>query len=93
VSVRLTGSTRKEIVKRIIGMAQIGVLRDSSGKENGEDVIATSYLTEEVKSFLKSLTSFSSIVNWSKRLRGVLAKFSLINIVIYLGTKPLTCKH
>ena len=85
VSVRPTGSTRKkDIMDRIIGMAQIGALHDSSGEDNGEDVIAISYLTEEVKSFLKSLPSFSSVMHWSKRLRGVLAEFSLINIVIYL---------
>ena len=65
-------------------MAQIGAVHDSSGEENGEDVIAISYLTEEVKSFLKSLPSFSNVTQWSKKLSGVLAEFTLINIVIYL---------
>ena len=93
VSVCLTSSTcKKDIVDRIIGMAQIGALRDSSGEENSEDVTAISYLTKEVKSFLKSLPSFSSVTHWSKRLRGILAEFSLINIVMD-GTKLLTCKH
>jgi len=85
LSIRLTGSTRKkDIVDRIIGMAQIGAVHDSSGEENGEDMIAISYLTEEVKSFLKSLPTFSSVTQWSKKLSGVLAEFTLINIVIYL---------
>ena len=81
LSVHLTGSThKKDIVDRIVGMAQIGAVRDSSG----EDVIAILYLTEEVKSFLKSLPSFSKVTQWSKKLSGVLAEFTLINIVIYL---------
>ena len=85
VSVRYTGSTRKkDIVDRIIGMAQIGALRDSSGEDSGEDMTAISYLTEEVKSFLKSLPSISSVTHWSKRLKGVLAELSLINTIIYL---------
>ena len=97
LSVCLTGSTRKkDIVDRIVGMAQIGAVCDSSGEENGEDVIAISYLTEEVKSFLKSLPSFSNVTQWSKKLSGILAEFTLINIVIYLvygRDKLLTCKH
>ena len=85
LSVHLTGSThKKDIVDRIVGMAQIGAVCDSSGEENGEDVIAISYLTEEVKSFLKSLQLFSNVMQWSKKLSGVLAEFTLINIVIYL---------
>ena len=85
LSIRLTGSTcKKDIVDRIVGMAQIGAVRDSSGKENGEDVIAISYLTEEVKSFLKSLPSFSNVTQWSKKLSGILAEFTLISIIIYL---------
>jgi len=65
-------------------MAQIGMLYNSSGEENDEDVRAISYLIEEVKSFLKSLPLFSNIMQWSKRLRGILAEYSLINIAIYL---------
>ena len=71
--------------------------RDSPGKENGEDVVAISYLTKEVKSFFKSLLSFSNITQWNKKLSGVLAEFILINnIVIYLvygRIKLLTYKH
>ena len=85
LSVRLTGSThKKDIVDRIVGMAQIGVVRIPSEEDNAEDVIAISYLAEEVRLLLKSLPSFSSVADWGKKFSGVLAEFTLINIVIHL---------
>ena len=42
-------------------------------------------MTEEVRSFLKSLPSFSGVAEWGKNLSGVLVEFPLINIVIYLS--------
>jgi len=84
LSVRLTGSTRKkDIVDRIVGMAQIGAVCIPSEEDNAEDVIAILYLTEEVRSFLKCLPSYSSVADWGMKLNGILAEFTLINIAIY----------
>jgi len=84
LSAHLTGSTRKEdIVDRIVGMAQIRAVRIPSEEDNAKDVIAISCLAEEVRLLLKSLTSFSSVADWGKKLSGVLAEFTFVIYLVY----------
>jgi len=86
LSVCLTGSTRKkDTVDRIIGMAHIGAVRDSSGEENGENVIAILYLTaEEVVS--QELTTIFKCYTVEQEVE---RSASWINIVIYLVYRQL----
>ena len=84
VNVRLTGSSRKaDIVDRLIGMARIGATRDSSLDEETE-FTGISYITDEVRTVLRSLPSFSSVREWDKKLQGVLKDFTFMNLLIYL---------
>ena len=81
--IRLTGSTRKDdIIDRIVGMARIGALQ--CGNPESDDITTISYLTEETKSVLRSLPSFTSVTHWEKKLSGVLLEFTLMNLVVYL---------
>ena len=86
VSVRLTGSVRKnDIVDRLIGMAKIGATHKPI--DDGDDdceTLAISYITEDVKRVLRRLPGFSSVVDWEKRLVGVLKDFTFMNLLIYL---------
>ena len=88
VSVRLTGSVRKnDIVDRLIGMAKIGATHKPSDDFDDDDCeasLAISYITDDVKSVLKGLPGFSSVVEWDKRLNGALKDFTFMNLLIYL---------
>ena len=84
VNVRLTGSSRKvDIVDRLIGMARIGATRDDLLDED-VDFTGISYITDEVRSALRSLPAFSSVKEWNKKLNGVLKDFTFMNLLIYL---------
>ena len=81
VNVRLTGSSRKaDIVERLIGMAWIGATRDDSL----DDFSGISYITLKVREVLRRLPAFSSVKEWSKKLKGVLKDFTFMNLLIYL---------
>lgn len=87
VSVRLTGAVRKnDIVDRLIGMAKIGAVHSHSddGDDDCETSLAISYITEDVKRVLRRLPGFCSVVDWGKRLSGVLKDFTFMNLLIYL---------
>jgi len=86
VSVRLTGSVRKnDIVSRLIGMAKIGAThRPDDNEADSEASLSISYITEEVKQVLHRLPAFTDVVQWGKRIGGVLNEFTLINITVYL---------
>ena len=84
VNVRLTGSSRKaDIVERLIGMARIGATRDDS-LDDETDFSGISYVTLEVREVLRRLPAFSSVKEWSKKLKGVLKDFTFMNLLIYL---------
>ena len=84
VNVRLTGSSRKvDIVDRLIGMARIGATRDDLLDED-VDFTGISYITDEVRSALRSLPAFFSVKEWNKKLNGVLKDFTFTNLLIYL---------
>ena len=88
VSVRLTGSGKKnDIVDRLIGMAKIGATHKPSDDYSDDDCeasLAISYITEDVKRVLKGLSRFAGVVEWGKRLNGVLRDFTFMNLLIYL---------
>ena len=85
LGIRLTGSSRKgDIIERLIGMARIGAIKKYAQREEGGDVIAITYLTEEVKGVLRTLPPFSSVVDWSKSLGGKLKDFTFMNLLVYL---------
>ena len=65
-NIRLTGSSKKgEVMDRILAMARISAIR---GKHDEDDDEATgiSYITDEVKSVLRTLPLFSRVTEWSK---------------------------
>ena len=88
VSVRLNGSVRKnDIVDRLIGMAMIGATHKPSDDYDDDDCeasLAISYITDDVKRVLKELPGFSSVIEWGKRLNGVLKDFMFMNLLIYV---------
>lgn len=87
VSVRLTGAVRKnDIVDRLIGMAKIGATHKpvDDGDDDCEASLSISYITEDVKRILRGLPGFSSVVDWEKRLNGILKDFTFMNLLIYL---------
>ena len=84
MNVRLTGSSRKtDIVKCLIEMARIGATRDDS-LDDETDFSGISYITLEVREVLHRLPAFSSVKEWSKKLKGVLKDFTFMNLLIYL---------
>ena len=83
LSIRVTAATKKiELIDRIMAMAQIGAIRKQCSDE--EDSFSISYLTPEVKEVLRSLPSFSSVTEWSKKLAGVLTDYTFMNLLVYL---------
>ena len=83
LSIRVTAATKKtELIDRIMAMAQIGAIRKQCSDE--EDSFSISYLTPEVKEVLRSLPSFSSVTEWSKKLGGVLTDYTFMNLLVYL---------
>ena len=86
VNVRLAGSSRKaHIVDRMIGMTQIGAIRDDSLVEES-DFCGISYVTDidEVRGVLRGLPEFSRVKEWNKKLTGILKDFMFMNLLIYL---------
>ena len=78
---RLTGSSCKtDISERLIGMAWIGATRDDSLDDEG-DFSGVSYITNEVREVLHRLPAFSSVKEWSKKLKGVLKNFTFMNLL------------
>ena len=68
-------------------MARIGATHkpsDNCNDDDGEANLAISYITDSVKRVLKALPSFSSVVEWDKRLKDVLKNFTFMNLLIYL---------
>ena len=57
--------------------------QDSSLDEETE-FTGISYITDEVRTVLHSLPSFSSVKEWDKKLQGVLKDFTFMNLLIYL---------
>ena len=74
MSVRLNGSFRKgDIVERLVGMVKIRVTRKPEEDDSDSEVsLSIFYITEEVKLVLQGLPSFSDVVEWEKKLSGVL---------------------
>ena len=71
LGVRLAGSTRKaNIVERLLAMAKIGAVRDTSTDDTttGEIFTGISYITAEVRDALQQLPLFESIIHWKRRL-------------------------
>ena len=68
-------------------MVRIGVTHkpsDNCDDDDGEASLAISYITDGVKRVFKALPSFSSVVEWEKRLKDVLKDFTFMNLLIYL---------
>ena len=85
LGIHLTGSSRKgDIIEHLIGMARIGAIKKCAQREEGGDEIAITYLTEEVKGILRMLPPFSSVVDCSKSLGGILRDFTFMNLLMYL---------
>jgi len=85
LGVRLTGSLRKgNIIERLIGMARIGAIRKRAQPKEEDEEITITYLTEEVKGIPKALPAFSSVVDWSKLIGGILKDFTFMNLLVYL---------
>ena len=87
LGVRLAGSTRKaDIVERLLAMAKIGAVRDTSTDDTttGEIFTGISYITAEVRDALQQLPLFESITHWKKETRGTLRDFTFMNLLIYL---------
>ena len=87
LGVRLAGSTRKaDIVERLLAMAKIGAVRDTSTDDTttGEIFTGISYITAEVRDALQQLPLFESITHWKKETRGALKDFTFMNLLIYL---------
>ena len=82
LSVKLFGVLRKaNIVERLVSMAQLRcVHRD---KVDGDEDSGLPYVMDEVKEKLRGLPTFSSMDNWTKTLEGVVADFTLMNLLIY----------
>jgi len=69
----------KDILDRKVGMVQIGAVHESSCKGNGKDVIAISYLTEEVKSFIRVCQCFQVVCSGTRcRVASMLSLLKLI---------------
>ena len=64
-------------------MARIGATRDDLLDED-VDFTGICYITDEVRSALRSLPAFSSVKEWNKKLNGVLKDFTFTNLLIYL---------
>ena len=78
---------KNDIVDRLIGMAKIGATHKPSDDYRDDDCeasLAISYITEDVKHVLKGLPRFAGVVEWGKRLNGVLKDFTFMNLLIYL---------
>ena len=82
---------KNDIVDRLISMAKIRAMHkpsnDYSDDDDCEANLAISYITEDVKRVLKGLPRFASVVEWGKRLNGVLKNFTFMNLDI-LGVWP-----
>ena len=84
LSVKLSGVVRKaDIVERLVCMAQLGCVHwdEVDGKDS---VSGLAYVTHEVKEKLRGLPSLSSVDSWTKTLKGVIADFTFMNLLIYL---------
>ena len=84
LGVRLAGSTRRaDIVERLLAMAKIGAVRDTSTDDTttGEIFTGISYMTAEA---LQQLPLFESITHWKKETRGALRDFTFMNLLVYL---------
>ena len=84
LNIKLTGSSKKsEVIDRMFAMAHIGAIRGQRSSE-GDDITSMMYINEATKSVLKALSSFTSVKEWSKVLRGILKDFTFMNLLIYL---------
>ena len=55
--------------------------------DDGDDdckTLVILYITEDIKRILRRLPGFSSVVDWEKRIIGVLKDFTFMNLLIYL---------
>ena len=66
-------------------MAQIGEVSNTSN--DNTTPVTISYLTEEVKRILGWLPPFLRVTQWTKTLKGVLADFTFMNLLIYSSDK------
>jgi len=77
VIVRLTGSLHKaDIVNCLIGVAQIGMTQDNSLDEKTNYVIYNQWS----KNALHTLSTFSSVKEWNKKLKGVSKDFMSMHL-------------
>jgi len=58
--------------------------RQHNDEAESKATLSISYITKEVKQVLQNLPEFSDVVQWGKRINGVLNEFTLINIIVYL---------
>ena len=65
-------------MERLVCMAQFGCVCQD------EDLSVLSYVTPEMKEKLRGLPSFLSMASWTKTLKGVIADFTFMNLLIYL---------
>ena len=79
---RLTSLVRKnDIVSQLIGMAKIEAThRPVDDEANSE----ASLSIEEIKQVLRKLPAFPDVVEWGKRIGGILNDFTLLNVTVYL---------
>ena len=67
-NIRLTGSSKKgEVRDRVLAMARIGTIRGKHDEDNDE-ATGILYITDEVKSVLRTLPLFSRVTERSKEL-------------------------
>ena len=84
LSIKLSGVSRKaDIVERIVSMAEFGCIRRPDDTST-PDLAGLTYLTEDIRTKLQRLPGFSTVTDWSKNRRGVLADFTFMNLLLYL---------
>ena len=84
LQIHLTSAIRKQdITEGLMCMAHIGAIQEDRSADS-DNACAFSYLINETKQEIQKLPSFFSVTTWMKNLADVLAKFTFMNLLIYL---------